>query len=368
MTNNTVKSKNNTRNKNNKGNDCGKNIAFMFPGQGSQYINMGMDFLNGNKKYFDYLDISSNFLGKNLKKTINNENDMGILLDDTRFAQITIFSISCALNDFLLNDCKINSVKIKTVIGHSLGDYSALYCCNAFNYSRGAEFVTFRGNLMGSYTQAGSNIQANTMDSKNKKMTMAAVLGSDFKTISDVLEDYRGRVFIANYNDYSQIVISGYSDDVLQASENIKVRGAKRVIPLKVSIASHCPLMKDASIRLNDYITENFNNTNGFNNLRFNFFSSTEVKEIGKNEIKKVLVNQLFTPVNWVESIERLLSNNINIFIEIGPGKVLAGLIKRIVSAKVITQSEQGISIFNTDTLDDIESLLTFLESENLIL
>jgi [acyl-carrier-protein] S-malonyltransferase len=364
----------------------------MFPGQGSQYIGMGAEFLNENKEYSKYFETASDVFGEDILAIINNKDGSGELLDQTQYSQIAIYSLSCALNDYLFKQKGFKESSVKAVVGHSLGDYSALYSCGAFNFRQGAELVSFRGKTMADFAYGGQatgrivpDIQNNTIpendkspkvkaapgvdstwalntnlsvpentDDPPKKMMMAAVLGSDFETIASVLKDFSRNVFIANYNDYSQTVISGMAEDVLKAGEALKSRGAKRFIPLKVSIASHCPLMKDVSLSLENYISARFP---GFPDLGLKFFSSTELSFIDKAQIKETLVNQLISPVRWVNAIEELLTDDAAIFIEVGPGKVLSGLIKRVASKL----GREDIMIFSMDNLNDIDNLKSYL-------
>jgi len=187
---------------------------------------------------------------------------------------------------------------------------------------------------------------------------MAAVIGLDKCKILNVLKDYTGKVFIANYNDYFQIVISGYRKDLESASVKLKQKGAKRVIMLKVSTASHCHLMLKASGNLERFIKDNIL----FSDFKYNFFSTTKVSYIGKDGVRNVLVNQLIKPIKWVESIEYLLKKNLRIFIEIGPGRVLHGLVKRI----ALKNGIKDVSIFNTNDWDDIINLGSFLKEKGL--
>jgi [acyl-carrier-protein] S-malonyltransferase len=326
------------------------NIVFIFPGQGSQYIGMGKSFLKNNKNYQEYFDIASSQVGENILDIINDNNDKGIYLENTRYSQAAIYALSCAVNDFLFAERGIKESSAIAAVGHSLGDYSALYACGAFNFEEGAKLVAFR-----------SRIMAEEGDRPQGRMAMTAIIGCRVESIAKVLKKYKGRVFLANLNDYLQIVISGYADDVAKAGQDLKSCGAKRVIPLKVNIASHCPLMKVVSVKLEKYLNSDFN---GFNDLKMNFFSSTEVKEIKKDFIKQMLVNQLLNPVRWIDSIEYIIGNFIknidteNIrrvsFIEVGPGKVLTGLVKRILSYNNL----DIIDIFNTDSMDDIERII----------
>ncbi len=317
--------------------------VLMFPGQGSQYIGMGAEFLNENKEYLKYFETAGDVFGENLLGILNDKDGKGELLDQTQYSQIAIYSLSCALNDYLFKQKGFEKSSVKTTVGHSLGDYCALYSCGAYDFRQGAELVSFRGKLMADFAKGG-------------KMMMAAVIGSDYETIKSVLQNFNRDVFIANYNDYSQIVISGTAEDVLKAGEELKISGAKRVIPLKVSIASHCPLMKEISLNLEDYISSKFQ---GFPDLGLKFFSSTELRFIDKNQIKETLVNQLVSPVKWVSAIEELLTNDVTVFIEVGPGKVLSGLIKRIASKL----GREDIMIFDMDSLNDINNLKTYLRT-----
>jgi [acyl-carrier-protein] S-malonyltransferase len=362
-------------NNQNKGNnkdtrdDNGKNIVLMFPGQGSQYVDMGSGFFEKNGKFKQYLKTASRFLGEDIQKIIRDIDSMGGLLDDTRFSQIAIFCVSSAINDYLTKDCLMDRSRIAATIGHSLGDYSALYSSGAFSFDDGARLVIFRGNLMAGYTQTGQqetpDQDKNEADSdeSGKKMMMAAVLGADIETIRSFLKNYEDSVFIANYNDYTQTVISGYRKQVLKASEKIEEAGAKRVIPLKVSIASHCPLMKEASIRLKGYIEENFNDFSSIDRLNPGFFSSTRVGYVDSREIKQTLADQLISPIKWIDSIESLLAKGADVFIEVGPGKVLSGLVKRI----SIARGYKEITVLNTDSVLEIENLISFLKSNNLV-
>ena len=322
----------------------GNKFVLVFPGQGSQHELMGSDFLNAHNKYLKYFEISSELIGRDLLGIINNKDGSATgLLDQTQFCQIAIYSLSCALNDYLIDGLNFSKDNIGTVIGHSLGDYGALYCSGAFDYKQGASIVAYRGKMMGSI---GRELEERT----GKEMMMAAVLGAEISAVENVLEKYKDSVFLANYNDYLQVVISGIKEDIIKAGEDLKSAGAKRVSELKVNIASHCPLMKEASIKLTEYFDAN---SIVFGKSEIDFFSSTEVAYVKENEVKGALARQLIKPVQWVKSIENLLNIGFRRFIEVGPGKVLSGLIKRIASKL----GYDGVIILNTDTLYDLENL-----------
>lgn len=310
----------------------------MFPGQGSQYINMGKDFLDAFGGYREYFEISSSILKKDLLKVISGS-DGNNLLNDTRFSQISIYTLSCAVNDCIRDNLFLKREQIDTVTGHSLGDYSALYSAGAYSFTRGAELVGYRGLIM-----SGAN--------RDNKGMMAAVLGAEKEVVENTIGDFKDSVFVANYNDYGQIVISGYEDSVKEAAEKLKIKGAK-IIPLKVGIASHCPLMKKVSDKLGEFIDDNIK----FNDFNLPFFSSTEAAYTDKENIRNTLVRQLINPIRWVESIEYLLKKGIEIFVEVGPGKVLCRLVERIAR-----KNNKEIISVSTDKMENIENLKKYWE------
>ena len=200
--------------------DISKNenkFVLVFPGQGSQYELMGSDFLNAHNKYLKYFEISSEIIGRDLLGIINNKDGSATgLLDQTQFCQIAIYSLSCALNDYLIDSLNFSKSNIGAVIGHSLGDYSALYSSGVFNYRQGASIVAYRSKMMGSI---GRELEERT----GKEMMMAAVLGAEISSVENVLEKYKDSVFLANYNDYLQVVISGIKEDIIKASARFKI-------------------------------------------------------------------------------------------------------------------------------------------------
>lgn len=314
-------------------------IALMFPGQGSQFEKMGQQFLRFNNKYHKYFEIAGEIIGKDLAGIINGQ-DPDNSLEDTKFSQISIYTLSCSLFDYLSEDLSLDMNSINTAMGHSLGEYSALYGCGAFDFKTGAELVSYRGNIM------------SNADSTAKGM-MAAVLGAKAGVIEDVLEKYEGRAFIANYNDYTQIVISGYEQDIKNTITDLKEKGVRKIIPLKVNIASHCPLMGEVSRDLGDFIDKNIS----FKEPGLPFLSTTEAKYIGRDGLKGTLTGQLTGPIQWVDSVKLLLDKGINTFIEIGPGKVLSGLVLRIAR-----KNKKNVDIMNTNDPGDIEDLIVKLQ------
>lgn len=319
-------------------------IALMFPGQGSQREKMGQQFLRFNSRYVRYFEAAGGMLGRDLVKIVNGE-DPANSLEDTRYSQASIYCLSCALYDYLTKDLLMDISHIHTVMGHSLGEYSALYAAGAYGFEKGAELVVYRGAIM---SQAD----------RTAKGMMAAVLGMGPEAIEKVLEGFRGRVFIANYNDHTQTVISGYEDDTKKAIRALQDEGTGKIIPLKVNIASHCPLMEGVSVKLEAFIDENVD----FSRLGLPFFSTTELRYVDETGLKDTLKGQLVNPIKWYGSIEYCLDKGVDTFIEIGPGKVLSGLVMRIARKNRIK-----VSVMNTDELKDIEELLGKLQEGGLL-
>lgn len=329
-----------------------KKIALMFPGQGSQYIGMGEWLLDKDDTYRKYLEISSNIIGECLLDVVYDNNSKGSLLELTQFSQISIFSLECAIYDFLINKLKLRKKNIFSVLGHSLGEYSALYSSGVLDYQQGAELVAYRGKIM-------------SVNSAKKQGMMAAVVGEklDLDMIGEIIDSIAiGKVFIANYNDYSQIVLSGYKfelEKIIQELNELKGKGIKKVIPLKVNVASHCPLMSGVAQKLGEFLRKSVN----FRNPVLPFFSTSEVSFINKEDIEKVLIEQLIKPIRWVDSIEYLLGLGIEAFIEVGPSKVLSNLVKRIAG-----KNRKGDTIvLSTDKWEDIENLEEVLREKMLI-
>lgn len=319
-------------------------MVLMFPGQGSQAPGMGGRFLKFNDKYLEYFEKASITAGADILKVIKGEDPLHPL-NDTRFSQVAIFTLSCVMGDYLLRDLLLDRGSIYSLMGHSLGEYSALCCCGAYSFEDGLKLVSYRGNVMSS-------------EYSGIKGMMAAVIGAPVELIMEVLENYRGRVFISNYNDYTQVVLGGYRKDVEKAMDDLKKRGVKKVIALKVNTASHCPVMKDISLKLRRFIEENME----FSCMELPFFSTTEVAFRSVTGLEDTLEGQLVNPIRWVESVEYFLKQGSDTFIEIGPGKVLSGL-----TGRIARKNEIPVNIFNTCDLEDIEVMIENLQEKGLL-
>ncbi|MCL4386185.1 MAG: ACP S-malonyltransferase [Actinobacteria bacterium] len=316
--------------------------VLMFPGQGSQYKGMGLDYNTVSDKFNDYFNLASDLLNESLYDIIAGINDNSTKLDNTLYSQISIYTLSSVIFDYLFEQKILKKEDIFTISGHSLGDYSALYASGYYSFKDGLKLVKYRGSIM---------------SEANEKMDgmMAAVIGVDYKSLENLLIQYKDKfkeeVYIANYNEYSQLVISGKRSGIEKAIDFLKENKIRKIIPLKVKIASHTPLMKDISLKVGDYLKNII-----LNEPVFNFFSSTSLIYPKIQEIKSVLENQLISQVNWVNSIEYFLNNEVNIFIEVGPGKVLSGLTKRIAE-----KNQKEVLIFNSDNPSELSNLKNYL-------
>lgn len=332
--------------------DNKKNIVLMFPGQGSQYLKMGFDFLNLDKDlgFKKYLDIASEKTKFDILQIISNENGDGLgnNLGQTFFSQVSILSLSCFLSDYLLKFLGLNKNNILCSLGHSLGDYSALYSCGYFSFEDVLDIVIYRAKLM---SKANETLEG----------AMAAIIGIDSDELANIINEFNDldnkyhKVFIANYNDYTQSVITGKKVDVEKFLDFLKSKSNAKAIPLKVNTASHCPLMQQVSVKMGEYLERIT-----LKEPIVKFYSSSQLIFPSTSMIKDVLKNQLISPINWVKSIEFLLTSNSEIFIEVGPGKVLSGLVK-----KIAAKNGKKVEIFNTDNLLEIENIKKFFNFQN---
>lgn len=301
--------------------------AIVFPGQGSQYPTMGLDFYNSNEKARTIFDSAEKFFGGGLLDVMfkGTEED----LKKTDWTQPAIFTTSVAIYE------ATKDVLEKPVFfaGHSLGEYSALYAAGAFDLQTGINLVKLRGSLM---QQASQKVSSG----------MAAVLGLDIDKIVQLCERAKsfGYISIANYNCPGQIVISGEITAIDAAESIAKEFGAKRYIKLSVAGAFHSALMQPAA----DIYKEKIKNF-VIKDSNIPVIANYTAKEIRTSqEIKDAITNQITSPVRWIESIEYIRSKSVDKFIEIGPGSVLSGLIKKI---------DKSVKIYNIDKLLDIDKL-----------
>jgi [acyl-carrier-protein] S-malonyltransferase len=304
--------------------------AILFPGQGSQIVGMGSEFYKNFpivEKIFSEADEAVNF---NISKIILEGPESELKL--TQNTQPAILIVSYAIFSVLKNEFNFDLEKIKYFAGHSLGEYSALLCANALNFKDALHLLFERGRSMQEAVPIGQG-------------SMLAVLGSNSKEINDCVLKLKnkGVCEIANDNAEGQIIVSGN----IEAVEELKIilkENKKKSITLPVSAPFHCSLMNSAAIKMKEKIDKT-----DFKKPNFEIVSNVTALPTNKpDNIKNLLVQQIYSKVRWRESILFMGSKNINDFIEIGPGKVLTGLVKRILPSS---------NSFSINSIDDIKNL-----------
>ncbi|MDA9653336.1 ACP S-malonyltransferase [Candidatus Pelagibacter sp.] len=306
-------------------------FSVIFPGQGSQLVGMGKEFYDKFdivKKLFKEAD---NVLGASLSKTILDGPKEALNL--TANTQPAIFLISYSIFQVVKKEFNIDLFKAKYFAGHSLGEYSAIACAGYLNFNDTIKILRIRGDAMQNSVATGMG-------------GMVAVLGTKIESIEKILEDNKNDflVQIANDNSEGQIVLSGKIQDLEKLSEILK-RDKIKNIKLPVSAPFHCSLMNKATSIMSDELSK----------LKFKKGSNVLVSNVTADEIsnadelKDLLTKQIENRVRWRESVINMINNKVNHFIEIGPGKVLSGLVKRI--NKEVTVN----SINNTEDIKNIK-------------
>jgi [acyl-carrier-protein] S-malonyltransferase len=307
------------------------NTAFVFPGQGAQSVGMMSSWNDHQSIVQNIYDQASESLGYNLWKIVSE--GPADKLNQTEITQPAMLCASVACWQ-IANACEeIPSASI--MAGHSFGEYSALVCADSLKLEDAVKLVSYRGQLMQSAVPSGEG-------------SMAAIIGlDDDSVIAACASVTSGVVEATNFNSAGQVVIAGNKSAVDEAMENAKALGAKRVLPLAVSVPSHCSLMKDAA----DQLFESLSNTTFkmpaipvVHNQNADIASSVD-------DIKQLLKKQLYQPVRWADSVRLMHSRGVECLVECGPGKVLSGLTRRI------EKSMQSQSV------SDITSLQKTIES-----
>ena len=287
-------------------------FSLVFPGQGSQTIGMGKDFFENYELVKDLFKEADESLGVSLSKIIlEGPKDE---LDLTVNTQPAIFLISYSIFQVMKKEFNLDLDNTKYFAGHSLGEYSALCAANYLSFSDTIKLLKIRGDAMQNAVPKGEG-------------GMLAVLGSKVEIIEDLLSENKNNFIaqIANDNSEGQIVLSGRNSDIEKLIHVLKSKNVKN-IKLPVSAPFHCKLMNNATeIMRNEIQKLNFQDSKN------KLISNVTAKEIlNKEELKTLLIDQIENRVRWRESVNHMINNGVNHFIEIGPGKVLTGLIKRI--------------------------------------
>ena len=297
-------------------------IGWLFPGQGSQCVGMGLDLKENSEKAKEYFDISNEIMNCDIQSIIFNGPEE--LLKKTEYTQPAIYLVS-VITGYLLID---KGLKPTALAGHSLGEYSALAIGGAFDFTTGLKLVKARSENM---ANAGME----------KSGTMAALVGLDDETVMNLCQSYEGNgvVVPANFNSPGQVVISGNINAVEWVIKSSKDAGARMAVELNVSGAFHSPLMSPARENLAEMI-----NSLEISNTVYPVFTNVDAKPVTKAiDIKGSLIRQLENPVLWAKSILEMKNKGVNHFIEVGPGKVLQGLNKRI-DRSIISQGVDSIT------------------------
>lgn len=300
--------------------------AFIFPGQGAQKAGMGKDFYEKFDTVKQVYDQASEWLDLDMKELCFEENERLNLTEYTQTALVT----TCLAIEKVVEE---QGIFPDVTAGLSLGEYCAIEAAGGMSLKDAITTVRRRGILMEQAVPAGQGI-------------MAAVLGMEAESIEKVIDSIEG-VNIANYNCPGQIVISGKKEAVSMASERLKEAGAKRVLPLNVSGPFHSDLLKEAGGELKKVLEK----VTLFS-LKIPYVTNVTAQYITDiSGTKELLEKQISSSVRWQQSMEKMIASGVDTFIEIGPGKTLAGFLKKI---------DRSVTVYNIQTVEDLDKILQF--------
>jgi [acyl-carrier-protein] S-malonyltransferase len=305
-----------------------KNLAFVFPGQGSQSVGMLSQLAASYPEVKQTFDKASFVLGRDIWDLVTNGTEDE--LNQTQNTQPVMLAAGVAVWEVW---CKHSAIRPAWMAGHSLGEYTALVCSGALFFEDAVKLVETRAKFMQEAVPAGIG-------------AMAAILGLDDNQVVEICASVAETEVVSavNFNSLGQVVIAGHKAAVERAAAAAKEAGAKRAILLPVSVPSHCALMQSAADKLDEYMQDIALATPKMQLIHNVDVESHSAPEVIRNALKE----QLYKPVRWVESVELLYNKDVTIFVECGPGKVLTGLDKRI------AKDAEHLAIYDPETLNKV--------------
>lgn len=303
--------------------DIVSKIGFIFPGQGAQYVGMGKDFYDQIPVSKQMFELASKASGVDVERICFQENDK---INITEYTQIAMLATEVAI----LKAIEEMGIKADVTAGLSLGEYGALAASGVMSPEDVFKVVRQRGILMQEAVPTGG--------------AMAAVLGLDATIIEQICEETEGIVSIANYNCPGQIVITGQQEAVEEAMLKLIEAGAKRCIPLKVSGPFHSAMLKEAGEKLGEVL-----NGMEIREGQIPYLANVTADYVTDvSDVKKLLMTQVAASVRWQQTVERMIADGVDTFVEIGPGKTLTGFIKKI---------NRDVVAMNIEKVEDLEKL-----------
>ena len=299
-------------------------IAFIYPGQGAQKAGMGKDFYENSPLARDIYDRASECLELDMRALCFEEND---LLDQTEYTQAAMVT-TCLAMTAVLNE---QGAAADVTAGLSLGEYCAIAEAGAMDLLDAIRLVRVRGQLMQHTVPTGEG-------------AMAAVLGMDADQIDAVIEPIAD-VTVANYNCPGQIVITGRTAGIEQASKVLKEAGAKRVVPLNVSGPFHSPMLRSAGEKLGKELM-----TVQLGELKIPYVTNVTAEYVtDSSRIRELLTRQVYSPVRWEQSIRKMIAQGVDTFVEIGPGRTLTGFLRKI---------DRNVTVYQVNTWEDSKQIM----------
>lgn len=299
-------------------------IAFIYPGQGAQKAGMGKDFYENSPLARDVYDRASECLELDMRALCFEEND---LLDQTEYTQAAMVT-TCLAMTAVLNE---QGAEADVTAGLSLGEYCAIAEAGAMDLLDAIRLVRVRGQLMQHTVPTGEG-------------AMAAVLGMDADQIDAVIEPI-ANVTVANYNCPGQIVITGGTAGIEQASKALKEAGAKRVVPLNVSGPFHSPMLRSAGEKLGKELL-----TVQLGELKIPYVTNVTAEYVtDSSKIRELLTRQVYSPVRWEQSIRKMIAQGVDTFVEIGPGRTLTGFLRKI---------DRNVTVYQVNTWEDSKQIM----------